>query len=80
MNAIKLLAETPETVTISRADLDALIDAAENAEDTASVRAWMPMSPRSGAMRRSRTAIPAPKRSAYLTARARFEFGVRSAA
>ena len=40
MNAIKLLAETPETVTISRSDLDALIDAAENAEDIASVRAW----------------------------------------
>jgi DNA-binding XRE family transcriptional regulator len=40
MNAIKLLAETPETVTISRADLEALIDAAENAEDIASVRAW----------------------------------------
>lgn len=40
MNAIKLLAETPETVTISRADLDALIAAAENAEDIASVRAW----------------------------------------
>jgi len=40
MNAIKLLAETPETVTILRADLDALIDAAENAEDLASVRAW----------------------------------------
>jgi DNA-binding XRE family transcriptional regulator len=40
MNAIKLLAETPETVTISRADLDALLDAAENAEDIASVRAW----------------------------------------
>jgi DNA-binding XRE family transcriptional regulator len=40
MNAIKLLAETPETVTISRADLDALIDAAENSEDLASVRAW----------------------------------------
>ena len=40
MNAIRLLAETAETVTISRADLDALIDAAENAEDIASVRAW----------------------------------------
>jgi DNA-binding XRE family transcriptional regulator len=40
MNAIKLLAETPETVTISRADLDALLDAAETAEDIASVRAW----------------------------------------
>jgi mRNA interferase RelE/StbE len=40
MNAIKLLAETDETVTISRSDLDALIDAAENAEDLASVRAW----------------------------------------
>ncbi len=39
MNAIKLLAETPETVTISRTDLNALIDAAENAEDVASVRA-----------------------------------------
>ncbi len=40
MNAIKLLAETPETVTISWADLDALIDAAESAEDIASARAW----------------------------------------
>ena len=40
MNAIKLLAETPETVTISRIDLESLIDAAENAEDIASVRAW----------------------------------------
>ena len=40
MNAIKLLAETAETVTISRADLDALIEAAENADDIASVRAW----------------------------------------
>lgn len=40
MSAIKLLAETPDTVTISRADLDALIDAAENAADLASVRAW----------------------------------------
>src|ERR1700733_1185141 len=40
MNAIKLLAETPETVTIRRADLNALIDAAENAEDIASVRTW----------------------------------------
>ncbi len=39
-DAIKLLAETRDTVTISRADLDALIDAAENAEDIASVRAW----------------------------------------
>jgi class 3 adenylate cyclase len=41
MNVIKLLAETAEAVTISRADLDALIDAAENAGDQASVRAWM---------------------------------------
>src|ERR1700684_425661 len=40
MNAIRLLAETAETVTISRADLDALIDAAEDAEDIASVRVW----------------------------------------
>ena len=40
MNATRLLAESAETVTISRADLDALIDAAENAEDIASVRAW----------------------------------------
>lgn len=40
MNAIKLLGETQDTVTISRADLDALIDAAENAVDIASVRAW----------------------------------------
>jgi hypothetical protein len=40
MNATRLLAETAKTVTISRSDLDALIDAAENAEDIASVRAW----------------------------------------
>ncbi len=40
MNAIQLLAETAEAVTIGRSDLDALIDAAENAEDIASVRAW----------------------------------------
>jgi hypothetical protein len=40
MNATRLLAETPETETISRCGLDALIDAAENAEDVASVRAW----------------------------------------
>jgi DNA-binding XRE family transcriptional regulator len=40
MNAIKLLGETADTVTISRADLDALIEAAENADDIASVRAW----------------------------------------
>jgi len=40
MSAIKLLAETPDTVTISRADLDALLDAAENAADIASVHAW----------------------------------------
>jgi hypothetical protein len=40
MSAIKLLAETPETVTLSRSDLDALIDAVENAADIASVRAW----------------------------------------
>ena len=40
MNAIKLLAETPDTVTISRADLDALIDAGENEADIASVRTW----------------------------------------
>jgi len=39
MNAIKLLAETAETVTISRADLTALLDAAEDAEDSAAVRA-----------------------------------------
>ncbi len=36
MNAIEILSETPETVTISRADLAALIDAA----DIASVRTW----------------------------------------
>ncbi len=38
MNAIKLLAETENTVTISRADLDTLIQAAEDAEDMAAVR------------------------------------------
>ena len=37
MNAIKLLAETAETVTISRADLEALIQTAEDVEDIAAV-------------------------------------------
>ena len=37
MNAIKLLSQTAETVTISRADLEALIQAAEDAEDIAAV-------------------------------------------
>jgi hypothetical protein len=39
MNATRLQAETAETVTISWSDLGALIDAAENAEGMASVRA-----------------------------------------
>jgi DNA-binding XRE family transcriptional regulator len=39
MNSIKLLAETPDTVTISRADLNALIEAAEITADLATVRA-----------------------------------------
>jgi DNA-binding XRE family transcriptional regulator len=38
MNAIKLLAETEDTVTISRADLETLVQAAEDAEDIAAVR------------------------------------------
>jgi DNA-binding XRE family transcriptional regulator len=38
MNAIKLLAETIDTVTISRTDLESLIQAAEDAEDMAAVR------------------------------------------
>jgi DNA-binding XRE family transcriptional regulator len=38
MNAIKLLAETADTVTISRGDLEALIQAAEDAEDIAAVQ------------------------------------------
>jgi mRNA interferase RelE/StbE len=38
MNAIKLLAETTDTVTISRTDLENLIQAAEDAEDMAAVR------------------------------------------
>jgi DNA-binding XRE family transcriptional regulator len=37
MNAIKLLSQTAETVTISRADLEALLQAAEDAEDIAAV-------------------------------------------
>jgi hypothetical protein len=37
MNAIKLLAETEDTVTISRADLEALVQAAEDVEDIAAV-------------------------------------------
>ena len=38
MTAIKLLAETEETVTISRADLERLVEAVEDAEDIAAVR------------------------------------------
>ncbi len=38
MNAIKLLSETDDTVTISRADLNALLLAAEDAEDLTAVR------------------------------------------
>jgi DNA-binding XRE family transcriptional regulator len=37
MSAIKLLAETPDTVTISRADLERLILAAEDSEDIAAI-------------------------------------------
>ncbi len=39
MSAIKPLAETPETVTLTRADFDALLRAAEDAADLASVEA-----------------------------------------
>lgn len=39
MGAIKILAETADTVTISRADLDALIAAEEDAQDLAAIRA-----------------------------------------
>ena len=80
MNAMKLLAETAETVTISRSDLDALIDAAENAEDIASVRAWnayVALVGRDAAIANSHTGADA---SACLAARARFGSGVRSAA
>ncbi len=37
MSAIKPLAETPETVTLTRADFNALLSAAEDAADLASV-------------------------------------------
>jgi len=37
MKAIKLLSETAETVTISRADLERLVQAAEDAEDAAAI-------------------------------------------
>ena len=40
MNAIKPLAETADTVTLSRVDLDRLIEAVEDAKDMASVNAW----------------------------------------
>ncbi|MDO9712464.1 helix-turn-helix domain-containing protein [Paracraurococcus lichenis] len=40
MNAIKPLAETPETVTLSRADFEALLDALEDAQDAAAFRAF----------------------------------------
>jgi DNA-binding XRE family transcriptional regulator len=40
MNAIKPLAETADTVTLRRADLDRLIETVEDAEDMASVNAW----------------------------------------
>jgi hypothetical protein len=39
MSAIKPLAETPETVPLTRADFNALLDAAEGAADLASVEA-----------------------------------------
>ena len=39
MSAIKPLAETPETVTLTRTDFNALLDAAEDAADLASVEA-----------------------------------------
>jgi DNA-binding Xre family transcriptional regulator len=39
MNAIKILAETDETVTVSKADLAALIEALEDAEDIAALKA-----------------------------------------
>ncbi len=39
MTSIKLLAQTDDTVTIRRSDLDALLQAVEDAEDVASVEA-----------------------------------------
>jgi len=80
MNAIKLLGETQDTVTISRADLDALIDAAENAEDIASVRAWNSYVAAVGRDARSPTATRARKRSSCSPARALSVSGVRSEA
>jgi hypothetical protein len=79
MNETGLLAETPETVTISRSDLDALIDAAENAEDVVSVRAWkayVAAAGRDAAIANSYTRAEAKR----LPARAQFGFGLRSAA
>jgi hypothetical protein len=80
MTAIKLLAETAETVTISRSDFDSLIESAENAEDIASVRAWnayVAAVGRDAAIANTYTDVEAKP---CLTARARFGFGVRSAA
>jgi DNA-binding XRE family transcriptional regulator len=37
MNQIKLLGETPDTVTLSRPDFDALIEGMENAEDRVAI-------------------------------------------
>ena len=39
MNAIRILAQTEDTVTISRSDLDGLLASLEDAEDVAAVRA-----------------------------------------
>lgn len=39
MNAIRPIAETAETVTLARADYEALLDAAEDAADVAAARA-----------------------------------------
>lgn len=39
MNAIKILSETEDTVTVSRADWDGLLEALEDAEDIAAVAA-----------------------------------------
>ena len=36
-HGIRILAETPDTVTIGRADFEALINAAEDAEDLAAL-------------------------------------------
>ena len=66
--------------TLGRTDLDALIDAAENAADIASVRAWHAYVAAVGRDAAIANLYTPRKRSACSRARVLFESGVRSTA